>query len=178
MPRLHLGVLDLPYVNAPQDVNKPRPAKAPPPTKSGKPRKVRARKHGPWLPGTKVHSGEQTTGDVAGWLEDKYKPMEAYLATHGQEVADNLAQSMLGAMEAQLMGGPAGDPYAEGASKIEEGFKAFLSAGEIETLGIPGLPTGAASRGVNHRLKLKKGAPRPSLIDTGLYQSSFKAWVE
>ena len=178
MATLHLGVVELPYASPPQDVNAPRAARAPKPTKSGQPRKVRAKKHGPWLPGSKTHTGEETTGDVATWLENKYKPMEAYLATHGQEVADHLAQSMIGAMETQAMGGPVGDSYAEGADKIAQGYRDFLASGEIETLGIPGLPTDAAQRGVNHRFKLKKGHARPSLIDTGLYQSSSTAWVE
>ena len=53
-------------------------------------------------------SGEQTTGDVAGWLEDKYHVMGAFFAANEQKVADALASSMAGSMENQLLGGPAG----------------------------------------------------------------------
>lgn len=120
-----------------------------------------------------------TTGQVAEWLEDKYHPMELYYELHQQEVADDLAQSALGALESLLMGAPADlDPFGTGTGKIEKGFKHFLDAKEMEALGYPGVPTQAALKGVNHRLKKKRGPRRPSFIDTGLYQSSFKSWVD
>jgi len=50
---------------------------------------------------------------------------------------------------------------------------------EVEKLGIPGVPTKAALRGVNHRLKhpYRRRGARPSFVDTSLYMSSFKAWA-
>lgn len=121
-----------------------------------------------------------TTGDVAEILEDKYHPMEVFFELHGQEIADALANGMEGALESLLMGAPpqAIARAAEGAlSGVQAQFKTFLSSREMEGLGIPGVPTKAALDGVNHRLKKRKGAPRPSFIDTGLYQSSFRAWM-
>lgn len=179
MTTLFLGVIDVPYANEPQGANTPRAAKALPPTKSGQPRKVRARKHGPHQPGTHVESGEQTTGDVATWLENKYHVMEAYFAMNAQKIGDELTASRMGALENEMMGAPAGqNPYADGEQFIDQGFRDFLTTGQIETLGLPGIPTEAAQKGVNHRLKIKKGAPRPSFVDTGQYQASFKAWIE
>jgi hypothetical protein len=71
------------------------------------------------------------------------------------------------------------EPFASSKSqKIDDTFHKFLDSKEMETLGIPGVPTAAALKGVSHRLKLKKGAPRPSFIDTGMYQAHFKSWVE
>lgn len=179
MVKLHLGVLDVPYHTAPQPTNRPRVPQAPKPRKDGSPRKVRAKKHGPWLPGSKVHAGEETTGDVASWLEDKYHVMEAYFAVNAQKIGDELAASAAGALENQMMGAPTtANPYAEGMDFINQGFRDFLDSGEIERMALPGVPTDAATRGVNHRLKIKKGAARPSFIDTGLYQTSFRAWVD
>jgi hypothetical protein len=179
MTILHLGVVDIPYASAPQPTNAPRIAKAAKPTKSGQPRKVRAKKHGPWKPGMHVESGEQTTGDVAQWLENKYHVMEAYFAINAQKIGDELAESRMGALENEMMGAPVGqDPYAGAMEDIDQGFRDFLTNDGMAQLGLPGVPTEAALRGVNHRLKIKKGAPRPSFIDTGNYQASFKAWTE
>jgi hypothetical protein len=66
-------------------------------------------------------------------------------------------------------------------AEIEERFKDFLSLQEMDKLGVPGVPTEAAKKGKSSRFKRRRskgGAPRPSFIDTGLYQSSFKAWVD
>lgn len=124
----------------------------------------------------------QTTGEVAKILEDKYGVMRAFYRTHGQEVADALQDSVAGALESLLLGAPVqSDPFLAGASQVERQFKEFLASGEAERVGIPGTPTGAAMRGVNHRLKrpyLKSNPRRVSFIDTGLYSSSFKAWVD
>jgi hypothetical protein len=41
--------------------------------------------------------------------------------------------------------------------------------------------SGAATAGVNHRKKkpyAKANPARPAFVDTGLYQSAFRAWVE
>lgn len=179
MTVLHLGVVDIPYASEPQATNTPRVAKAQKPTKSGQPRKVRARKHGPHLPGTHVESGEQTTGDVATWLEAKYHVMEAYFALNAQKIGDDLAESRMGALENEMMGAPTvQNPYADAMEGIDQGFRDFLTTDGMAALGLPGVPTEAALTGVNHRLKIKKGAPRPSFIDTGNYQASFKAWTE
>lgn len=126
-----------------------------------------------------VDEGEgKTTGEVAEILEGKYHIMETFSEMHEEGIADALADSMAGALENIMAGAPADvNPFGEGESKIEATFKTFLDMRELDGA-IDGVPTRAAMRGVNHRLKIKKGEPRPSFIDTGLYQSSFKAWVE
>ena len=154
MPILHLGVIDVPYVQAP-----PKPGR-------GRRRKVTA--------------GTVTTGDVATWLENKYHVMEIYVETHlDDQIVPAIEDSLQGALENVLMGAPLTvDPFGAAAAAVEDGFKKFLSASEIETLGYPGIPTQAALKGVNPRLKLKRGPRRPSFIATGLYQASEKAWVD
>lgn len=123
----------------------------------------------------------RTTGDVAEILEAKYGIMQQFYDHNSQEIADNLAESMRGSLESLLMGAPpALDPYGSGNSKTEAKFRDFLDQKVIETYGIPGVPTQAALKGVSHRFKKANArrGPRPSFIDSGLYQTSFRSWVD
>lgn len=166
---LHLGVIEIPYVE------REPPAK----------QKARiARNHKKPLARPKHAAAEhKTTGDVATIIEAKYGLMNAFFENKEVEIVGFLEESLGGALEDLLSGAPVSgrDPFAEGAEKIEERFRTFLSSREAETIGIEGTPTAAARKGVNHRLKhpyAKANARRPSFIDTGLMESSFKAWVD
>ena len=156
---LHLGVVELPYTNSTEFDRYHHAMK-------------KALGEG--------YSRHMTTGDVADLLEARYHPMEHFVQLHGQEVADNMASSMAGALESLMMGAPATiDPLGTATGKIKEGFARMLESGELERMGYPGLPTDAALKRQSLRFKDKKNPRRrPSLIDTGLYQSSFKAWTE
>jgi hypothetical protein len=161
MPTLHLGVIDIPYGPQPQ-----APRKA-----SKRPGKARARKQS----NTSI-----TTGDVASILEAKYHVMEIFYEEHQGDVTSDLVDSLEGTVQSLMMGAPASiDPFGSATSKIEDRMKKFLDDREMERLGYPGVPTMAALMGVSHRFAnpYKRRAPRPSFIDTGLYQSSMKAWV-
>ena len=150
MTTLHLGVLDVPYTDSTGA------------TKTAK-----------------VAVASETTGDVAGYLEAKYHVMEHFFELHGAEIAEDLVQSLSDAFEDLVSGAPAGlDPFGAATSAIEQRFREMLTKKELDALGYPGIPTKASLEGVNHRLKSKKGAPRPSFIDTGQYQASFKAWID
>lgn len=161
MTTLHLGVVDVPYVK-----NEPVRSRN---------KRLKRQEH---------PSGEHvTTGDVADILEDEYHPMEVFFELHGQDIADRMAASIDGAMENLLIaGGPVtADVFGDLTSGIEDDFKAFLTNKEMDALGYPGVPTQASLKGVNHRLKhpyAKRNKSRPSFVDTGLYQASFKAWVD
>lgn len=160
---LHFGVIDIPYVQ--------------PPTQKKVAKAKRGKNNKPVKQSTQ--SGTQTTGDVAGWLEKKYGVMQAFVDMQLPAIAAELENSMAGALESMMMGAPpSGKPFASAESNIAQMFKTFLAEGEIEHSGISGVPTAAALRGVNHRLKVNRGSPRPSFIDTGLYQQSFIAWIE
>lgn len=161
---LNLGVLDFPYTDDP--VPPKRQAKA----HQGKqrPRKSSGGK-----------SGAQTTGDVATILEAKYHIMETFFDLHEEEIGAMFADSMAGVLESMVMGGPAPpNPFLEVTSALQARFKEFLEREEMDGTGTPGVPTKAARMGVNHRLKRKRGPPRPSFIDTGQYEAAFVAWVE
>ena len=164
MPTIHLGVIDLPYNEAPSARRAPKASKHP------RPHKSQAAKY-----------GNMTTGDVAEILEAKYHVMEIYWSLHEAQIAADLEESLSGALETILMGGPAQAHGFEGAlSKIEDGFKQMLSQRELDGLGYPGIPTKAAQAGVSSRFKsgyTKNRTPRPSFVDTSLYMSSFRAWA-
>lgn len=167
MPVLHLGVIDIPYAT---HVAEPQRRVAVRFKKGQKPRGF-----------TAPPAGGETTGDVASYLEDKYHIMEHFFELHQDEIAEDVAKAVVGQLESLLMGAPAStDPFAEFTASLQTRFKKMLDAQELDKLGFPGIPTGAALRGVSHRFKhpYAKRDPRASFIDTGTYQSAFIAWVD
>lgn len=163
--KLVLGVIDIPYVQ-----NFDKEPKKIPKAKKGKANKP-IRTVGP--------SGTETTGDVATWLENKYGVMQVFADQQEPAIAQALENSLAGAMESQLMGAPAGmNAFGTAEHEIGQMFRTFLDEEEVAQAGVKGVPTEAAKKGVNHRLKENKGDPRPSFVDTGKYQNSFVAWVE
>lgn len=158
---LHLGVIDQPYTS--YDAGR----KAANPKRRGKKAPPAAKK-----------SRVVTTAQVAQWLEDRYQVMEVFYESDGG-VLPLLKESMDDAMENVLMGAPVdANPFLGATSEIQKRFKMFISNRTMETMGYPGVPTQAALMGVNSRLKMRRGARRPSFRDTGLYQASFMAWVD
>ena len=124
----------------------------------------------------------KTTGDIATYLEDKYHVLEHFYELHQKDIAKSLEKSLAGSLETMLMGGPApaAPSFASAESEIETMMKDMISKQELDSLGYPGIPTLAALRGVNHRMlhPYARRPPRPSFRDTGLYQSSLKAWMD
>lgn len=122
----------------------------------------------------------QTTGDVAEILEHKYAIMEDFVRVHEDDIAKAMEQSLGDAFELLLKNAPP-EPLTAGMSIIETAFRQFLLTQEVERIGIPGTPTKAALKGVNHRKRhpyAKSNPRRPSFIDTGTYETSFRAWVD
>lgn len=148
---LHLGVIDLPYGH--QDPARPgrKPAKTP----------------------------NETTGEVAQILEDKYEIMGTFFALHGEQILDAMAQGLVADMENRAMGAPPGlDPFASAMAYGEQLFRTFLEQKELDGV-VGGVPTKASLDGVSHRFKGKKGAPgRPSFVDTGTFSAAFKMWSD
>lgn len=159
---LHLGVLVQPYAGDTFTNHRNRSNKK--------------NKH--WVANTRGNA--MTTADVAEILEAKYGVMAAFATVHEQDIAKAIEGSLEGALESLLMG-RAVDPWGSGMQQIQEEFRDFISSKEVENVGIPGTPTKAAIRGVNHRLKhpYRSGNPRrPSFRDTGMYMNSFRSWVD
>jgi hypothetical protein len=161
--KLHLGVFEYPYAtHVPENA-----------------RRVVSRlyKSGSTETFTAAPAGAETTGDIASILEAKYHVIEIFYETYKQQIADLIANEMAGSLESLMQGKPLADPIAGAMSEITKLFKNFILSGEIEKMGIPGVPTKAALDGVQTALESRKGARRPSFKDTGLYVSAFTSWT-
>ena len=125
-------------------------------------------------------SGATTTGDVATILEDKYHVMRTFVELREEKIGDALAESMSNAIANLANGLPPSKNPAQGAEqKIETMFRDFLDADEMSGIFPKTQQIAAAQKGISHRKKhpYRKSNPRPAFIDTGLYQSSFRAWI-
>jgi hypothetical protein len=121
-----------------------------------------------------------TTYDVAQWLETRYHIMQTFYNVNESAIAKSIEESLGGALES-LMGGHTVDPWGSATQQINSDFRDFISSKKVESVGIMNVPTFAALKGVNHRLKhpYARGNPRrPSFRDTGLYLNSFRSWVD
>jgi hypothetical protein len=162
--KLHLGVIDAPYVP---------PALTP----SGKSSKAK------WP--------NKTTGDVADILEAKYHVMEVFDELHHRDIVADLERSLKAAtanlaVKQQLAQSGAKvritradiDPYRDAEQQIGKMFRDFITGREMDGL-FNGVPTKAALKRKSARFK-SGVAPkeRPSFVDTGLYEASFRAWIE
>lgn len=152
MMTLHLGVADIPYNISPG---------------TGRRRK-------------KATAATKTTGQVAEILEDEYHILQHFAELHKEDIGKLLENSIAGALETAMMGGPATLSFADAESGIEALMKDMLTNKELDRLGYPGIPTAAALKGVSHRFAhpYARRPARPSFVDTGLMQASYKAWME
>jgi hypothetical protein len=155
---IHLGVTEMPYSAA-----------YTPQAKKLKPghRKQQA-----------AYAKGKTTGDIAEILESKYGIMHYFAAKYMPEIIKAVETAYAGAVKNMMAGGTVTVPSAQAMSTIERQFKNFLAMKEMD--GQTGVPTAASLRGVSHRFKkpYARRASRPSFIDTGLYQASFRAWMD
>lgn len=122
-----------------------------------------------------------TTYDVARFLEARYHVFEFFARFNMPFIHSAVVNSAMGSMETALMGGPGGRQraYAQATADIEDRFKQAISLREFDGR-IPGVPTKASLRGVDHRKKnpYAKRGPRPSFRDTSTLQTNLRAWVE
>ena len=123
-----------------------------------------------------------TVPEVARILEDEYGVMQAFVDQHIKEIGASVAQAVSDAMDDQMMGLPVSPDVYQGAmEEIQSAFRNFLDNEEYPAQAFPQVPTQAALDGINRRLLhpyTSKNSQRPSFIDTGAYQTSFRAWVE
>ena len=164
MTDLILGVIDVPYSD---DGKKP-------------PRKRKHNKKGRSVEAKEPEdTGPTTTAQVAQILEDKYGVMQAFYDLTKDNILGECIHSLEGALEDLYAGAPVHDPYAEATQNIDAGFRQFLMQAEIESMGIEGVPTQASID--RQSLRFKSGTasgPRPSFINTALYELSFRSTIE
>jgi hypothetical protein len=125
--------------------------------------------------------GGKSVFDVASILEFRYGIMQFFFDTHQQEIVDELGDAIVGSFESALQGAPVSpQPYAAASSEIEKMFNLFLDRKEMDNK-VAGVPTAASLGGVSVRFKQKqkksRGA-RPSFVNSGLYENSFRVWVD
>lgn len=153
MLTLNLGVIDQPYSNA------------------------------KYMDGVKPSAA--TTAQVAVWLENKYHIMEHFWMIYGAPDNAPIQKAMLDSLSKTIRTlmvsrqAPRNiNPFGTAMGQVEFLFKQMLDKKELDHLAYPGIPTLQSLKGYSNRFKRRRGPPRPSFIDTGLYSASFKAWLE
>lgn len=124
--------------------------------------------------------GKATTGDVATFLENRYHVMEKFFEANSEVIAEAFAQSAQDAVADLLAGAPNPSLTFAATEDLKTKFIEFVDQKKLD-FKVPGVPTRASLKGVNHRLKSPNASTnpaRPSFKDTGLYEASLRAWVE
>lgn len=132
--------------------------------------------------GYSSEEGGKTTGEVAEILEDKYHIMRVFFELNDDYIGDQIANSLAGSLESLAQGAPYNPSLLKPAiPKVDARFRDFLSSGEMSKILPETQQIAAAKAGVSHRKKqpyAKANKPRQAFIDTGLYNASFRAWVD
>jgi hypothetical protein len=166
--KLHLGFEDHSYET--------RFSESSPLTKSTKAKRLRTPTR------THLAYGEgKTTREVAEELEAKYKIVETFWEMEEDNLVEILEDAFADDVEnvMEMSTRMKRGISSKETDKIEAKFRQNLSSRRYDGI-ISGVPTLAAQRGVSHLRQhpYAKRGPRPSFIDTGMYQRSFRAWVE
>ncbi len=120
-----------------------------------------------------------TTGDLAEILEGKYELYSGFVELHQEDIAAALVDSLDDALDTIIGAGVVpSNPLAAAEQKVTTLLRTYFDNEEIAKLASQGVPTAAALKGVNHRLKLSKGPRRPSFIDTGALRAASDCWTE
>jgi hypothetical protein len=123
--------------------------------------------------------GATTTGDVAGYLEDRYHIMRIFTEENEAFIGEVLVDEVAGAIESIAMGKRMGSLNLRPAmGKIEARFRDALDSGELHRV----LPATQQVNDTTLKTSLRKKAVkqesrRQAFIDSGLYQASFRAWL-
>ncbi len=130
------------------------------------------------------YSSNNTTGKIATILENKYGILQKFIERYQNDAVIYLKTALVNFIQDTINHQEASDNSFQTAfSQIEHEMKKFLSSQEVERVGMPNVPTQAALKGISHRFKRNRkikqkmnGQRRPSFIDTGLMESSYKVW--
>lgn len=119
-------------------------------------------------------NGKTMTGDVAQHLEDRYGIIQKFTEIFGKKIGQHLEKDLAESLENAMNGiQQGGKTFDDAMTDIETDFRHALDSG------FTGIQTRAAKQGINHRFKhVESGISRVPFIDTGLYQKSFKAWID
>lgn len=124
-------------------------------------------------------NGATTTGDVAGYLEDRYHVMRTFVEIYGDKIHAAIVDEVSGAIESIAMGKRVPQLNLQPAgAKIEQMFRGFLDTGEMNAL-IGSYKVSDATLSKSSRRKSGKmpdGQQRQAFVDSGLYQASSRVW--
>lgn len=134
------------------------------------------------------YDDEATTYEVAKKLEARYHVMGVFVDKDYDVIQQIVVDSFLDEIDNMKMGKPKPTIMDRTFGRIEERFRDFLDMDEWQQ--ITGETIMAARLGLTSRKKggdllpmdgfmpsAEMNGPRPAFIDTGLYQSSFRAWL-
>jgi hypothetical protein len=129
-------------------------------------------------PAQQAYGQGKTVGQVATELEKKYGVVETFYNLEENFIVDAFEEAYMNGT-GQGMTTSSWDVKWNPSRSLEPKFRRSLNSRRFDGL-IRGVPTRAAQRGVSHlrRKPFAPSAPRPSFIDTSLYQRSFRAWLE
>lgn len=122
-------------------------------------------------------SSHWDTYEVGTQLEKEYGLFSRFAQYNMNSIVKDLEESIGRAIDRLAEGRPS-EAFQMGTQRIEQSFREFLDNETMAQLGIPGVPTKAALQGKSKRFKGGRGPRRPSFIDSGTLQKSFKAWVD
>lgn len=123
--------------------------------------------------------GATTTGDVAGYLEERYHIMRVFVETNEDFICEVLADDMAGAVESMMQGRSISElDFPSAMSEIEGRFREWLASGELQNM----LPASQAVsektlKTSSRKKSIQQGALRQAFIDSGLFSASFRVWV-
>jgi len=120
----------------------------------------------------------KTSGQVAEDLEKRYSIVETFYTLEEDFIVDKFETAYQSALDLGMTG-TSWDVVWDPAPTLVPRFRRSLSGRRFDGI-IRGVPTQAAQKGVSHLRAdpYKLSPPRPSFIDTSLYQRSFTAWTE
>lgn len=121
---------------------------------------------------------DKTTHEVANELEDRYKLFTHFFNAYRDEIFREVHEVLSLQLFNHIQYGAPFDEETLILETVTKRFHVFLELEEMAGLGVKGVPTWAAIRGVNSRLKTEKGPRRPSFIDGGLLKANFLAWID
>jgi hypothetical protein len=127
-------------------------------------------------------------------LEEKYTLFSAFVELHNKEIADQISESLAGAMETYLATGHLPkNPFDSAGQELTLSLKKYIYTEELAGV-VGGVPTQAALEGITTRTmngktpkkvkagqkfkRVKTGVRRPSFIDSGIFEASTKVWIE
>jgi hypothetical protein len=120
--------------------------------------------------------GGKSTGDVAEILEKKYGILQGFADRNIEQIADFLADGVIGAIESRFAGAPESfDVFAGAMANIEDRFHEYI---DREEHGIHTKSKDQPLSGARKKRQYRRVSAKTTFVDSGLYRNNFKAWVK